>query len=137
MNVQVSRKAILPVMTIAFAIMVWAAPRASAQDGSCCSQTMEQQVRCKQLGCSANMTYTKCTNPDPPNAQIWHVRNVQCCSEQYTSFVVQTPQVCGGGTVSQLASTAKAAVETTLYAEGIWVRTCTGKYILTVRPVTG
>jgi|ERR1700761_384799 len=122
----------------AFAILLCAAPRAYAQnDGPCCAQTAHTIVNCKMTGCSGSITYTSCAEPQGPSSVHYRVTEVKCCSETYTSFTAPT----GGNGCSDnaivnpiVASTPSTALNTTLYAEGVWVRTCKGKYVFTVRP---
>jgi len=64
------------------------------------------------------------------NSQHYKVLEVKCCTASYEDYNVPV----GGNGCSDDASTPPTAVDTALYAEGVWVRTCAGKYVF-VRPI--
>ena len=125
------RRATLLATIAAFAIMFCVPPQAYAQnDGPCCAMLQSSRVTCKDTGCSGTITYMSCLEPVGPNSQHYRVTEVKCCTATYTNYTAPV----GGNGCSDNASAPATALDTALYAEGVWVRTCAGKYVFTVRP---
>jgi hypothetical protein len=123
-------KLMFPATIVAFAIMVSAAPRAYAD--MCCNNTANVNVNCKMVGCQGSITYQSCAEPRGPDSQLYTTAEVKCCSETFTMFVTPTGKPGGCSDDAMIASARSAALD----AVGVWVRTCSGKYVFTVRPVT-
>ena len=130
------RKVVFLGTIVAFAIMVFAAPRAYAQiDGPCCAQTEQIQVNCKSTGCSGSYKYTGCLVVFGPGSTHWRVNEVGCCLDKSTNYAANTgiDKGCSDNAVV-VDSRPSTALDTALYAGGVWVRTCVGKYVFTTRP---
>jgi hypothetical protein len=129
-------KVIILAAIAAFAIMVFAAPRAYAQtDGPCCAQTQVVQASCKSTSCSGNFRYVACLTPFGPGSTHYRVDTVGCCLDKATSYVAPSggDKGCSDDAVV-VVSRPSTALDTALYAGGVWVRTCAGKYVFTTRP---
>ena len=121
----------LLVMVVAFAIIVSAAPRAYAQaDGPCCAQTDIQKITCQSTGCKGTLTYQSCAQPTGPGATHWKVEMIGCCQDKFENFVVGTGYDKGCESEVIVARAPSTALDKALYAGGVWVRTCAGKYAL-------
>jgi hypothetical protein len=127
-----NRKAIFLVAIVVFTIMVFAAPRASAQDGPCCETTAIMKTSCASTGCkSMSFQYTYCAVPVGDDATHWKVTTVKCCLSEFQNFVTSTGDSQG---CDDNASKPLTPLEADLFAGGVWVRTCVGKYVFVTRP---
>lgn len=126
------RKVTLLATIMTLTAIAYAPSRADAGT-LCCDTTANTTVTCRDSNnCSGSITYRSCSVPSGLNSTYWNFAEVKCCSETFTSFTSSTGRVCGGDTIA--ASTLPDNPDTTLYAEGVWVRTCARKYVFTVRP---
>ena len=119
--------------TVAFTGILCAPSRAYGD--LCCAQTANIRASCKQSGCSGTITYRSCADPNDDNSVPYKTTEVRCCTETFTSYT--SPQGGQNGcndNASIIPSTRSTPPETALYAQGIWVRSCGGKYVFTVRP---
>ncbi len=123
--------------TVALTIIAYTPSRAYAQSGECCAQTQVSRVSCKTTGCSGTISYTSCLAPNGTNSALWKLAQVKCCDEEFTAFTANTglTKDCGDGLV--VASAPPTTPDKTLYVEGVWVRSCSGRYVFTLRPVAG
>jgi hypothetical protein len=125
------RKVVFLGTIVAFASMVFAAPRAYAQiDGPCCEETQINERDCGSNNCKEHIKYTSCLVPFGPNSTHWRVNTLHCCLEQFTNFVDSTgiSQGCTD------RSTPSTDLDVAIYAGGVWVRTCAGKYVFVTQP---
>jgi hypothetical protein len=121
------------VTLVAYAILVLAVPRAYAQgDGPCCDTTAIMKTSCQSTGCSArSFQYTYCSVPLGDNSKHWKVATVKCCLSEFQNFVAPSG---GSQGCDDNASKPLTPLDAELYAGGVWVRTCVGKYVFVTRP---
>lgn len=116
----------------AFAIMMFAAPRAHAQiDGPCCAETQINEVNCASNNCRQTLRYTSCLVTLGPGSTHWHVNTLHCCLQQVTNFTDSTGIDKG---CESSASKVPTDLDLAVYAGGVWVRTCAGKYVFVTQP---
>lgn len=120
---------------LALTTIVCAPPRSYAQTGECCAQTQTSVVSCKTTGCSGTLKYQSRLAPTGDNSTLWKIAEVKCCTSTYTAFTENTGQLKDCDDLIIVAAAPTTAPDEPLY--GVWVRTCSGRYVYTFRPVAG
>lgn len=121
----------LMIAVTAMTSILYAPSRIYAQSGECCAQTQTTVINCKTAGCSGTVNYRSCLDPNGTGATIWKIAEAKCCDEVFTIFSENTGRTNCGSPVSKTPS----PLENAVYAEGLWVRNCKGRFVFAIRLV--
>ncbi len=117
------------------AALIFGTPRVRGQCSAgqiCCPGQIESQtVGCGSTGCTGSITINICSGGDTSGTgQCYNTTTVYCCSTAQTTIAGGPLGECNIGETPALAASRPGE-----FIEAVWVKNCSGVYMMVMLPV--